>query len=69
MEFLPEICGSYGPYMDFSTENATNTVHIWAFKRKNDPRFPTSNFVFFIKFLNFEFLDQLSFQKPMYGPY
>ena len=42
MEFLPERCGSYGPYIDFSTENATNTVQLWALEKKNDPRFQIS---------------------------
>ena len=34
MEFLPEIYVPYGPYMDFSTDNATNRVHIWTFYQK-----------------------------------
>ena len=31
---LPEICCSYGPYMDFSTENVTSEVHMWTFEGK-----------------------------------
>ena len=44
MEFPPEIYVPYGPYMDFSTENATNRVHIWTFEKENDRRFQNPKF-------------------------